>query len=310
MSQLRSTVAPEFADARWAFERYEAIRARLPTFGHPGRVQAIADLGEVADRFDAFVFDSFGVLNVGEVPIPGAAERIADLRRRGKKVLVLTNAATAPLGTLPQKYADLGFDFGAEEIISSRAILAAHLNQTVALQPWSVIAPEASNVAELGVPLTLIEGAAVPEARTGGVILLSSQTMDDTLYLALKASLASRPAPVLVGNPDLVAPRVDGYSLEPGTFAHQLADDLGLEPEFFGKPYDNAFNTVSALFGDTVQPHRIAMVGDTLHTDILGGSAAGFGTILVKDHGVLKSLDVPACIEQSGISPDYIVPQI
>ncbi|MCP5083632.1 MAG: HAD-IIA family hydrolase [Alphaproteobacteria bacterium] len=310
MSQQASTVAREFADARWAFERYEAIRPRLPTFDKPGLAQERADLGEIADRFDAFVFDSFGVLNVGEVPIPGAAARIADLRRRGKKVLVLTNAATAPLDTLPLKYADLGFDFSAEEVISSRAILATHLKQHAAPQPWSVIAPEASNAAELEVPFTLIEGAAVPEGRAGGVILLSSQTMDDDLYVALKASLASRPGPVLVGNPDLVAPRVEGYSLEPGTYAHQLADDLGLEPEFFGKPYDNAFNAVSVHLGRTVQPHRIAMVGDTLHTDILGGSAAGFGTILVKNYGVLKSLDVTACIEQSGISPDYIVPQI
>jgi len=310
VTQQQSAVAHKFVDARWAFERYEAIRARLPTMGNPGRAEVVAGLGEVADQFDAFVFDSFGVLNVGEVPIRGAAERIADLRRRGKHVMVLTNAATAPLDSLPQKYADLGFDFAAEEIISSRAILAAHLAKHPSTTPWSVVAPKASTPAELGVPFALVEGAAVPEDRSGGVILLSSQTINDELYAALKGSLAARPGSVLVGNPDLVAPRVDGYSLEPGNFAHQLADDLGVEPEFFGKPYSNAFEAVSARLGNSVQPHRVAMVGDTLHTDILGGSAAGFGTILVTNHGVLKSLDVSACIEQSEISPDYIVPQI
>ncbi|MFD1810358.1 HAD hydrolase-like protein [Gemmobacter lanyuensis] len=34
------------------------------------------------------------------------------------------------------------------------------------------------------------------------------------------------------------------------------------------------------------------MVGDTLHTDILGGQAAGHGTILVTDHGLFKGRDV------------------
>ena len=30
------------------------------------------------------------------------------------------------------------------------------------------------------------------------------------------------------------------------------------------------------------------MVGDGLYTDILGGLAAGLGTVLVTDHGLLK----------------------
>lgn len=310
MSQRLSSDPHEFVDARWAFARYEAIRPRLPAFGEPGRALERPNLGELADRFDAFVFDSFGVLNVGEVPIDGAAERISELRRLGKKVLVLTNAATSPLHTLPQKYADLGFDFIADEIISSRALLSAHLEPDSAPQPWCVVAPATSDAAELNVPFTLVQGAAVPDNREGGIILLSSQTLDDALYDALKASLVARPGPVLVGNPDLVAPRVDGYSLEPGTYAHRLTDDLGLEPVFFGKPYANAFVAVSARLGPAVPAHRIAMVGDTLHTDILGGSAAGFGTVLVTNHGVLKSLDVASCIEQSGISPDFVVPYI
>ena len=106
-----------------------------------------------------------------------------------------------------------------------------------------------------------------------------------------------------------MAPREDGLSQEPGFYGYQLFRQLGLAPDLFGKPFKNIYDHAFARLGH-VDPGRVAMVGDTLHTDILGGSAAGFGTVLVSNYGVLKSLNVNACIEESGISPDYIVPQI
>ena len=48
------------------------------------------------------------------------------------------------------------------------------------------------------------------------------------------------------------------------------------------------------------------MVGDTLHTDILGGAAAGLRTVLVTDHGLLKGMNASDLIQRSGIVPDFI----
>lgn len=300
----------KYADAGWAFERYEQVRPRLPAAEAAGRAEARADLGEVAEHFDAFVFDSFGVLNVGEAPIEGAAARIADLRARGKQVLVLTNGATPPLAALPQKYADFGLDFTSREIVSSREVLASHLKTRTSNGPWLVVAPEVSEVDELGVPVVRYQSASSGLDGAGGVVFLSRSTIDGELMDLLRERLPKDRLPLLVGNPDLVAPRVDGFSLEPGSYAHQLADETGVRPEFFGKPFTNAFEAVCQRLEGQVPRHRIAMVGDTLHTDILGGAAAGFGTVLVTRHGVLKDLDVAQCIEQSQISPDFIVPHI
>ncbi|MEP1584152.1 MAG: HAD hydrolase-like protein [Marinobacter sp.] len=52
------------------------------------------------------------------------------------------------------------------------------------------------------------------------------------------------------------------------------------------------------------------MVGDTLHTDILGGQNAGMKTLLVTTEGSLQDMDIPRCIAQSGIAPDFIAPEI
>ena len=63
---------------------------------------------------------------------------------------------------------------------------------------------------------------------------------------------------------------------------------------------------LARLGADAPPPERIAMVGDTLHTDILGGAAAGWGTILITDHGIFRGLDVDPFIAASDLVPDVI----
>ena len=66
---------------------------------------------------------------------------------------------------------------------------------------------------------------------------------------------------------------------------------------------------VRARFAD-VAPSRICMIGDTLHTDILGAAAAGWKTALATAHGLLKGTDPTLPIARSGIVPDHILPSI
>ena len=86
------------ADARWAFARYRAIAHHLPTAsrGFPPFSAPVPDLSAVIARYDGFILDAFGVLNIGGTAIPGAVERIAQIRAAGKKLVVLTNGASAP----------------------------------------------------------------------------------------------------------------------------------------------------------------------------------------------------------------------
>ena len=69
------------------------------------------------------------------------------------------------------------------------------------------------------------------------------------MFRSLEASLRARPRPLVIANPDLVAPRETGLSLEPGYYAHLLADRLGIGPEFFGKPFKNIFDLAFARLG-------------------------------------------------------------
>jgi HAD superfamily hydrolase (TIGR01459 family) len=289
-------------DAESAFARYEAVRPRLPAATFPKASDHVHSLADVADRYDAFVLDAFGVLNVGDTPIPGAVERMAALRAMGKRLIVLTNAASYPRTTALAKYHRLGFDFTSDEVVSSRDVAVARLDPTVA---WSAISAGDDSFADIPARVTdLIDGEAEWDAAEG-FLFLSSARWDAALQRRLTQTLRRRPRPLVVANPDLVAPREGGLSLEPGLYAHDIADATGLTPEWFGKPFPDAFaDAHSRLSG--IPANRIAMVGDTLHTDVLGGAAAGMGTVLIAAHGLFAGRDVAPYIARSGIVPAVV----
>ena len=117
------------------FERYEDIRPRLPQTGYPQRTSDIASILEISDEIDAFVFDAFGVLNLGNQLIAGADFALKELRSAGKEVRVLTNAASYDKAGAVKKFSNLGVRFDTQEIITSRD--AAIKNLTPGL--WGVI---------------------------------------------------------------------------------------------------------------------------------------------------------------------------
>jgi len=92
---------------------------------------------------------------------------------------------------------------------------------------------------------------------------------------------------------DLAAPRDDGFSVEPGHYGHQIADLYPDRVRFFGKPFPEVYDLVEATLPD-IPADRIAMCGDTLHTDILGAQARGWRSVLVTRDGLFAGHDTQA----------------
>lgn len=294
---------PAMRDASWAFDAYEAVRDRLPSAVFPAASRAAASLADLTDRFDVFLLDAFGVLNVGERAIPGAVERIAALQDAGKTVMVLSNAASVPGRVLLEKYRRLGFRLAPGAVLSSREVLLAALGTLSGR--FAVMAPDTYGSEEMEhLDVRFLADDPAEYEAADRFLMLGSGAWSEARQALLERSLADRPRPVLVGNPDIVAPREGGLSLEPGYFAHRLQDATGVVPVFFGKPFANVFAAALARSGSG----RVVMVGDTLQTDILGGRAAGLATVLITGHGALRGLDVDAAIARSGIVPDYVLP--
>jgi len=294
----------ETADADTAFRRYEEVRGRLPSASFPATSIEAHSLADVANRWDGFVLDAFGVLNVGDTTIPGAVERMASLRAMDKRLCVLTNAATYTRQEALAKYRRFGFDFTEEEVVSSRDVAAAHLESVAPGAHWGAISSGGDEFADIPARVnSLIDEGGWD--KVDAFLFLSTVRWTPALFDRLDAAMARRPRPLVVANPDLVAPREDGLSIEPGYWANVLLDRHDFPVHWYGKPFPEAFAEAARRL--RLAPSRIAMVGDTLHTDVLGGCAAGMGAVLVADHGLFAGRDVHPYIAASGIRPDAIV---
>lgn len=286
------------------FERYEAVRHRLPQAAFPAATREVNSLRDV-DGIDAFVFDAFGVLNVGETPIPGAAERLDELRARGCAIRILSNAASYGHAAAVRKFRALGMAISEEEVITSRMAALAGLSAGT----WGCVAAPGDDLGDVPHPRVRLndDPAAVP--GTDGVLFLSSKGWSAAQQQALTAALRETPRPVVIANADLVAPREGGFSLEPGHFGHLLADAGVADVRFFGKPFAEVYAMIETTLPG-VAPGRIAMCGDTLHTDILGAAARGWRTVLVTRDGLFAGAEAGAYCAASGIRPDWSLPRI
>ncbi|RUW87363.1 TIGR01459 family HAD-type hydrolase, partial [Mesorhizobium sp. M8A.F.Ca.ET.023.01.1.1] len=51
------------------------------------KVERLDGIGPLAQRYQVFLLDQFGVLHDGQAPYPGAAEALSTLKRAGKTVV-------------------------------------------------------------------------------------------------------------------------------------------------------------------------------------------------------------------------------
>lgn len=285
--------------------RYEDVRHRLPVARAASVTSAIGSLMEIADEIDAFVFDAFGVLNVGETLIEGASARLDALRGKGCAIRVLTNAASYNRAEAIAKFRRLGMHLEDDEIITSRdgtlrRLPAGH---------WGVIAAEGDTLDDIPAPATRLRDDRGQFDAVDGFLFLSTADWTAARQTMLEDSLNFAPRPLYIANADLAAPREDGFSREPGYFGHLIADRITAEVRFFGKPFREVYALAEATLPG-IAPHRIAMCGDTLHTDILGAAAQGWRTVLVTQDGLYAGLDAGAFARASTILPDWTLERI
>ena len=287
------------------FERYQQIRQRAPSATTSDTSRDVASLLDIADEVDAFVFDAFGVLNVGDTLIEGANERVQQLRERGCQIRILTNAASYDHAGAAEKFRRLSLVVADDEIVTSRQAAIAQLDA----REWGVIAAPEDALLDLNHPWIRLGDDSAAYHRVAGFLFLSSTGWTDACQRTLCESLLDAPRPVVVANPDLVAPRDDGFSLEPGHYGHLLVDSGVESVRFFGKPYPEVYERVEASLPG-VAPARIAMCGDTLHTDIVGAAARQWRTVLVTQDGLFAGYETRFFCEESGLYPDWRLARI
>ena len=79
---------------------------------------------------NGFIFDLDGTVYLGEAALPGAVEGIAELRRRGKRVLFVSNKPLEPRASYAEKLTKLGVPTTPDDVITSAFVLGYHLART------------------------------------------------------------------------------------------------------------------------------------------------------------------------------------
>jgi len=287
------------------FDRYQEVRARFPQVSARKKSLEIRSLLDIADQVDAFVFDAFGVLNVGETMIPGADIRLDQLRERGCAIRILTNAASYDRSGTIAKFKRLGLRLDDDEIITSREAALRNLDQG----HWGVIASDTDPLSDLPDTVTRLRETPEDYDKVDQFLFLSTADWTTSRQDLLLTTMQRRPRTLLIGNADLAAPRDDGFSIEPGHFGHQIADLFPDYVQFFGKPFPEVYDLVEASL-PSFPSNRIAMCGDTLHTDILGAAARGWRTVLVTQDGLFAGYDTQPFSEQSRLFADWRLDRI
>ena len=192
-----------------------------------------------------------------------------------------------------------------DEIVTSRDAALAALGPGL----WGCIAAASDNLSDIPAQTLRLEDDPADYDRVDGILFLSTEVWTLRRQAILKDTLARSPRPLVIANANLAAPRDHGFSLEPGHFGHLLADDGITGIRFFGKPFAEVYDMVQASLPGTA-PDRIAMCGDTLHTDILGAAALGWKTVLVAQDGLFSGLDTTPFCQRSAVMPTWRVQRI
>ncbi|MDB9764155.1 HAD hydrolase-like protein [Amylibacter sp.] len=287
------------------FERYEEIRKRMPKTSTPKKFQDINSLLDIAEKGYTFVFDAFGVLNVGETLIPGADKRLDQLRSIGCNIRILTNAASYDRNGAIDKFKRLGLSVKADEIVTSRDATLLCLGSGT----WGAIAAPDDQLSDIPNDFIRIGHDSSDFDFVDGFVFLSSFGWTNNQQKLLTQSLLRRQRPVLIANADLVAPRDNGFSLEPGNFGHLLLDQGVKDVSFFGKPFPKVYDLLEQTLGE-VDQDKIIMCGDSLHTDVIGAAARGWKTVLVTRDGLFAGFDTRDFCKRSNLYPDWRLPSI
>lgn len=254
--------------------------------------EIIASLADLGPRYDAVFCDLWGCLHNGKTPFPAAVLALQAFRRRGGKVLLLTNAPR-PKSSIVKQLDGMGVPRDAwDDVVSSGdAAQYAMLTGAVGRRVYHIGAPKdepffadfAEDLARLKaseppvtrVPLTEAEGVVCTGLRDD-----LTETPDDYRAELLQSKING--LPMLCANPDIVVDFGDRRLYCAGALA-RMYEQMGGKALYFGKPhppiYDLARRRLSLLTNG--KDSQILAIGDGIATDIQGGMAEDIDTLFV-----------------------------
>lgn len=264
----------------------------------------------LADRYDAFLVDQFGVLRGDRNAYPGANEALLYLKGRGKAVVILSNSGRSG-DYNAERLVKLGFDrAGFDRFLTSGDVAFDILSLETQAKSGqkrclTISSGDDRNLADrLGFE-------SVEDASVADLVIISgseAETIPLSAYRDRLAPAAHRSVPCYCTNPDRHKLSADG-TIAPGAGSIALAyQNLGGSVRWFGKPYPEIYKHAQSLLPE-VPAARILCIGDSIEHDIAGAAGWGFASCLVRT-GILAETpeeDLAAISAEHGAKPDFVM---
>lgn len=254
-------------------------------------MRMLTGISEIADNFDYFIIDLWGVLHDGVKPYPGAVECLKNLReKKNKKILLLSNAPRKSFKAV-ETLSRVGFSRDLyDEVITSGQVAFDYLKNTNEFgKKYYYIGPDRD--------ADILEGSDYEmcmSPKDSDFCLVTGfdnfgdgiETKIPQVQKCLKEDL-----PMVCVNPDKIVVKQTGEIMLCAGLLAEFYEKNGGQVTYFGKPYkityDRCFEYLRV--NDT---KRICAIGDGLHTDIKGANNADIFSILVAGGILAKDLGI------------------
>lgn len=265
--------------------------------------QIISGIGDIADRYDAFILDQWGVLHDGVTAAPGAITAVDVLSQAGKKIVILSNSGK-PSEDSHTRMAGMGFrrDTYLDIVTSGDTVRQCLTERSDSFyqglgQAFAIFAWDDHR--------GIVEGLGYDEVSSlqdadfllcTGTDRLSLDAYREDLTKALDLGL-----PMICANPDRVSVQPDGsLRICPGALA-ELYETMGGTVRWHGKPNREIY----------AQCHRVADgwgaaigVGDSLIHDVKGAHDSGLDALFISS-GVHKD-EIGPQAESDTLAPVFL----
>ncbi len=275
---------------------------------------ALTGVEPLADAYDGFIVDVWGVLHDGLRLYPGVCEALDRLAERGKAVVFLTNA--------PRRSRDVAR-------MLARLELPERHRRNIMASGESVHEALADRADPFHAGLgrrCLVLGEATGNDILTGLDIERAATFEDAEFIvnigpwradaAMEeyerdlARAAGLGLPMICANPDLAVMQGGREMLCAGALAARY-EALGGRVAYHGKPHPAIYDTCLARLGGPARD-RVVAIGDSLGTDIRGAAAAGIESALVLAglHAAASACGetLAALYAEHGAVPDFTLP--
>ena len=215
-------------------------------------------------RVTGCIIDLDGTVFFVNAPIPGASEAVDHLRRSGFAFCFATNTTRWPRSELVSRLASMGIDVSPEEMFTAPVAAARYLAGVGARRISLLLAEQTFEE---------FESFTVDDENPDHVVV--GDLGEGWTFARLNQAFRA-----LRGGAKLVAIQKNRYwdpgngsCLDAGPFVAALEYATSKEAVLVGKPSSPFFATAAEYLG--VPLERVAVVGDSVENDVVGGQKAG-----------------------------------